>query len=202
MQLRLLLKAYAAFRRASLGDFAAYKSAALTAPAFPELALALQRLDQPLPAIEISELRFLPVGSFGHAVAAFMDAHSLKPLTVSAAASLELSRVNLLAVRYPLLHDAFHVLLGFGTDLPGELGVWSFVAEQGYSPSFERAATLARYLYPCMAPSQREALHAARLRGMQLARRVPALIAQPLERYWGDPLSRVRQRLHIVEHGG
>jgi ubiquinone biosynthesis protein Coq4 len=193
----LLAQAIRCFRAGRLGDAAAYKSAALVAEAPPDLDARLMQLETPLPRIVLAELRNLPAGSFGHAYARFMDEHRLTPLTISAPVAEELGRHHRLAVRYLLLHDAFHVLLGFDTRLPGELGVWSFVAAQGYSPTYRRAAAAARWLYALMAPTEWRALRAARRRGLALAREAECLIAQPIERHWRDGLDEVRRQLGL-----
>ena len=202
MRPALLAKAVRAYRDGRLGDAAAYKSAALVADAYPDVARRLRQLERPLAPIALDELRRLPAGSFGHAYARFMDDRALTPLTVSAPVADELGQRHLLAVRYLLLHDAFHVLLGFDTRLSGELGVWSFVAGQGYCPTYARAATAARWLYPIAAPTQRAALHDARRRGLELARDVPCLIAQPIDLAWEEPLDEVRRRLGIQLRDG
>ena len=153
--------------------------------------------------IDLPALRRLESGTFGHAYAQFIDDNKLRLLVVSADTFADIAvHANPLAVRYLLLHDAFHVLLGFGISLPGELGVWSFVAAQHYSPSFDRAATYARLLYPVVAPSQVRELRAARLAGAALARSAPCLIAQPIDAYWDEPLISVRKRLGIGVHNG
>lgn len=197
MQFSLLLSAVRAYREGRIGDAAAYKAAALGTPAYPEVEQRLKQLRQPFPRLELSTLAALSAGTFGHAYAHFMASNDLRPLAVSPAVASELEGPNTLAVRYTLLHDAFHVLLGFDTSLAGELGVWSFVAEQRYSPTHQHAAALARTLYPLARPSQISAMRAARLCGEALAHDVPCLIAQPFEEYWSEPLVVVRERLHI-----
>lgn len=197
MQFSLFLSAVRAYREGRIGDAAAYKAAALGTPAYPEVEQGLKQLRQPFPHLELSTLAALPVGTFGHAYARFMAANDLTPLSVSPAVASELEGSNTLAVRYTILHDVFHVLLGFDTSLAGELGVWSFVAEQRYSHAHQLAAALARILYPLARPSQISALRAARLRGEALAHDIPCLIAQPIEEYWSEPRAVVRERLHI-----
>ena len=126
-----------------------------------------------------------------------MDANGLRPFLVSRHAADALWPEHTLEVRYPLFHDAFHVLLGFDTSLPGELGVWSFVAAQRYSRAYDRAGRWGRLVYPLVAPRQRGALRAAAERGRRLAAIAPCLIAEPLDRYWGEPLTAVRARFGL-----
>ena len=202
MDLALIVKAVRALRSGRVGDAAAYKAAAFASAAHPDVERRLRRLACPFPTIDLRELDALPIGTFGHAYVAFMHVRRLTPIVVSPEVADELVASHLLAVRYPIVHDAFHVLLGFGTDLPGELGVWTFVAEQGSCRSFERAAALARSLYPVVAPHRRAQLARARVRGLALARSAACLIAEPLETFWQDPLADVRRALRIPLHDG
>jgi len=197
MKPRLILKALRAFRAGRVGDAAAYKAAAGSAPAYPEVGARLAQLTDPFPRIDVGALRALPADTFGHAYARFMDENGLSPLLVSPAVAEELARINLLAVRYTILHDAFHVLLGYDASLAGELGVWTFVARQHYCVTHRRAALAARLLYPLWAPTRHAALRAARLRAEALAPVVPSLIAEPIETWWALSLAKLRERLRI-----
>jgi len=185
-------------RAGRMGDAAAMKAAMFGARAYPEIAEKLRLLRVPFPAIDLDALRALPEHSFGRQYVAFMDRNGLRPFLVSPEVAEELWPEHVLEVRYPLLHDAFHVLLDFDTSRPGELGVWSFVAAQHYSPSFDRAGRLGAAFYPLLAPTQRAALSAAAKRGRQLAERANCLIAEPLELYWNEPLDEVREEFGIM----
>jgi ubiquinone biosynthesis protein Coq4 len=175
------------------------KAAAFGARAYPEIAASLRGLSDPFPTIDLETLRAGPAQSFGRHYAAVMDANGLRPFSVSREVTDALWPDHVLEVRYPLLHDAFHVLLGFDTTLPGELGVWSFVSGQHYSPAFDRAARLGRALYPLIAPRQRLALRAAAAHGHLLATRAACLIVEPLDRYFLEPLDTVRARLGLAD---
>lgn len=188
MNAKLILKAVHALCVGRIRDAGAYKAAAFK----------IGQLANPFPRIDLHSLRTLSTGTFGHAYVSFLAANGLKPLDVSSAVGAEITCINPLAVRYPILHDAFHVLLGFNASLPGEIGVWSFVSAQHYSPSFDRAASFARFLYPIVAPASHQQLREQRLRGLALALEVPCLIAQPTEEYWHEPLSELRERLRIT----
>lgn len=114
------------YAKGNVGDAAAYKSAILRVHPYPEVAAGLAELRQPLPAIDLEALRALPEGTLGREYAVHMDRERLRPLDLSENARHRLSD-RVLGLRYTLLHDLFHVLLGFDTSLPGELGVWEFV---------------------------------------------------------------------------
>jgi ubiquinone biosynthesis protein COQ4 len=192
MKLQLLVKSWQAYRARSLGDAVAYKAAALTEPGSAQLVAAIRQLRSPLPQIELAELAALAPQTFGHAYHAFMVANELTPLTISTPVVQELAAENVVAVRYVLLHDAFHVILGFDTSLAGELGVWTFVAAQGYSGTFARAATTARIVYPCLAIRQKEHLKAAVERATSLANAARPVLPMPLDEWWSLPLAEVR----------
>jgi ubiquinone biosynthesis protein Coq4 len=184
-------------RAGRMGDAAAMKAAMFGARAYPGIAEKLRRLRTPFPAIDLDALRALPDTSFGRQYAAFLDRNGLRPFQVSPEVAEELWPDHVLEVRYPLLHDAFHVLLDFDISLPGELGVWSFVAAQHYSPAFDRAGRLGARFYPLVAPRKRAALAAAAERGRELGERAACLIAEPLEFYWQDPIEEVRAEIGI-----
>lgn len=199
MNAGLLWHAIRAYRQGRKADSGAYKAAAFGGRAYAHVEERLHALAEPLPAISRDTLRRCRAGSFGRAYADFMDARGLRPLEVSPEVAAELGAGHLLDVRYVLLHDTFHVLLGFDTDLPGELGVWSFVSAQCYSPTYERAAGLGRLLYPVIAPGQLAHLRACDRRGRRLAGQAVSLIVQPIERYWNMPLDEVRAAFGLHE---
>jgi ubiquinone biosynthesis protein COQ4 len=63
--------------------------------------------------IEIEKLRTLPPGTFGRAIADFLDRHQLTPFTKGA--------------RAKQLHDSVHVLTDYDTDPLGEAEVQAFL---------------------------------------------------------------------------
>jgi ubiquinone biosynthesis protein COQ4 len=200
-RLRLLAEAFAAMRAGRTGDAAALKAAALGARARPALQVRLQALDAPFPDMEAAVLHGAPPGSFGAALAAFLDAHRLSPLRVSSEVARRLGAESILGVRYAILHDAFHVLLGFDASLPGELGVWSFVSAQRYGPAFDRAAAFAGATYPLRAPTRRAALRRAAAAGAASGRAARCLIAEPLHRFGALPLADARRRCGLPADG-
>jgi ubiquinone biosynthesis protein COQ4 len=202
MKVGMIWRAIQCARAGRFGDTAAYKGAATGGDAYPDIRQKLDALAEPFPSIDLEVLRPLPEGSFGREYVRFMEGQGLQPIHVSREVAAELARTSRLEVRYPLLHDAFHVLLGFDTSLVGELGVWSFVGAQHYSPSFDRAARLGRRLYPLVRPHQRAALRASFARGETLGRRARCLIAEPLEHLFPLPLGEARSRLGLQGGAG
>ena len=197
MNLAFAGKFWRCLRAGRTGDAAAMKAAMFGARAYPDIAEKLRQLRNPFPVIDVDLLRKAPERSFGRAYAAFLDRNGLQPFVVSEEVAEELWPEHVLEVRYPLLHDAFHVLLDFDVSLPGELGVWSFVAAQHYSPAFDRAGRWGAALYPLVVPHRRSALRAAATRGRSLGAQSNCLIAEPLELYWQDSLAEVREGFGI-----
>ena len=181
MQWRYLIKAIQAAFAGHAGDTAAYKAAALATSAFGNLDQQLTTLKKPLPDISLTDLRSHPSDSFGYALAEFLEANHIKPLTLSPTAKEELKHVPPLVIRYPILHDAFHVLLEFDTSLAGELGVWSFVAAQNYCAAFNRAAWIGKWIARLLIPWQWKRLHTYERRGNQLGNVAICVITEPLE---------------------
>ena len=197
MQFRYLIKAIQAGLAGQAGDPAAYKAAPLGTQAYADLDSTLAALANPLPAITLAELEAQPAESFGYTLAQFLQANQIQPLTLSSNARRELQDAPLLAVRYPILHDAFHVLLGFDTSLAGELGVWSFVAAQHYSPAFDRAAWVGRWFTRLITPWQWKRLYDYEQKGRRLGEQAVCVIAEPLEEFWALPLEEVRMRFNL-----
>jgi ubiquinone biosynthesis protein Coq4 len=184
-------------REGRLGDAGVYKAVALTAAPYPETLNAVNALSEPLPDFARLLSSSVPEGSLGQSFAAFVSKYGITPLSISPRVRSEIAPLNIVAARYVLIHDVFHVLLGFDISRPGELAVWSFVAAQHYSRSYERAAALANVFYPLAEPSARTELKRQRAQAIELARDCTCLIAQPLEQYWSLPLAEVRRELGI-----
>ncbi|MEM9727776.1 MAG: Coq4 family protein [Myxococcota bacterium] len=179
-----------------MGDAAAYKVAFLKTTPYPDVARALGKLEEPLPAISLTHLRRLERGTLGREYADHMDREHLQPLDLSQSVRDELAE-HVLGLRYTLLHDLFHVLLSFDTSWAGELGVWQFVGAQKYCPEYERAARWAWRVYPVVAPRQLAAFRANSDRARALARRAPSLIAHDYRQCWERPLENVRSALAL-----
>ncbi|MEM9978074.1 MAG: Coq4 family protein, partial [Cyanobacteria bacterium P01_D01_bin.2] len=157
----------------------------------------LATLANPLPEITVDALRSNPSGSFGDSLAQFLQGNCIQPLILAKETRIERQDSPILAIRYPILHDAFHVLLGFDTSLVGELAVWSFVAAQHYSPAYERAAFIGRWFTRLLMPWQWQRLNAYEQVGRTLGKQATCIIAQPLEAYWSMPLQDVRQQFDL-----
>lgn len=149
------------------------------------------------PPVDLEALRALPDGTFGREYVRFLDAHGLSVLQLTAATSPEVRARNRYGIRYLTTHDMFHVLLGFGPDWPGELGVLAFTVGQRYSPVLWVQALAAWITYPLRSGFALGALWTAWKQGLAAGRSVPLLLPLPLEDRFPEDLESVRRSLGI-----
>jgi ubiquinone biosynthesis protein Coq4 len=91
----------------------------------------------PTPRIDLPRLRTLPDGTLGREVARFFDSQGYDPeglYHTQGAAKTEFDRFKRHMER---THDIWHVVTGFRTDVPGELGLQAFsLAQVGSTLAF------------------------------------------------------------------
>lgn len=191
--MRFWRKAMRSFRAGELGDAAVYKSISGGVMAAPEVERQLAARPK---AVSNLVLANCADGSLGAAYVAFMQQHGLQTIRPSEALLDSLAPSHYLAARYVVLHDVFHVLLGFDTSPAGELGVYAFVDAQGYSPQLSRAYRVARVFYR-LTSWRWSQLKAAEQRGKALAAEAKLLIALPLEDWLTRPLDEVRRECSL-----
>lgn len=147
---------------------------------------------------DLDALAALPQHTFGYAYARFMLDNGLSPFVLTDEVAPEVRRRNAFAIRYATTHDMFHVLLGFDTSWPGELGVLGFAVGQGYTGWQVFAAVLAFVLYPFLCGFRVRALIRAWRRGLRLGRRASYLLALPLEQRFEEDLGDLRAELGLL----
>ncbi|MEB3292905.1 MAG: hypothetical protein VKJ24_07080 [Synechococcales bacterium] len=139
------------------------------------------------PVFTLAQLAALPAGSLGHTLAEHFLKTGLQPLTSGP--------------RRKQLHDAVHVLTGYGTDPVGELEVQAFMLGAKFFPTHLFLAIALLHL----ADRQRHPLglshgtliqrmHQAYQRGQRSSFDIDRW--QP-ERQWHLPLQTVQQMLHL-----
>jgi ubiquinone biosynthesis protein Coq4 len=160
------IKALQAYKNSeNFGDFAILKSDLFEAKVNPTVEAKLQQVVGYHPQINLEELSKYPQGSFGREYAEHMRKNNLKPFNISPELE-DVARRNVFALRYVVTHDIFHLLLGFDTSYAGEIGVLAFAAAQNYSKSLKISLLLAKFLYPIIAPKQRQAIFANLKKGL------------------------------------
>lgn len=172
----------------------------------PELAKMLERpevrrhLDGelPVPRIDLARLRALPEGSFGRAVAAFLDADQLDPgalfHTGAKAGASDFERFKLHMERS---HDLWHVATGFASDVPGELGLQAFgIAQLGAPLGYMLLA--AGFLHQVTDDRDGERIFEEVSRGWRLGKAARSFFGTDWEALYPLPLSDVRARLGVA----
>jgi ubiquinone biosynthesis protein COQ4 len=179
------------------GDIAIHKADVFLGRIRPELAAALQPLQPVVPTLDVLALRSLPERSFGRAYARFLDDNGLHPFVVTELTSPQVLQRNLHWARYAVVHDMFHVLLGAGSDLAGEMKVYAFTLAQRISRTFWLYLPLAVLVLPLLAPHRIGAMIRGFRAGYAAGRRMPLLMAQRLEDCFEDDLDEVRESLGL-----
>jgi ubiquinone biosynthesis protein Coq4 len=165
--------------------------AAMRAHAGPNQALSERaRLELDVPA-----LRALPEGSFGRAVAQFLDDNHLDPRaipTLAADDELSWTKAHLFET-----HDVWHVATGFATDVAGELALQAFYAAQlpGRLPPFLLAGGMVRSAF--WEQEQFRPRLAAIVEGWEAGVRAKPLFGVRWDLRWSEPMTKVRQELAL-----
>lgn len=99
----------------------------------PEVRAYLARPQAPL-QLDLKALRAMPAGSLGRAFAAFLDQRGLDPAGLYHSAVDATTDAGRLKLHLERSHDLWHTVLGFDTDVAGELGLQAFMIAQLRSP--------------------------------------------------------------------
>jgi ubiquinone biosynthesis protein COQ4 len=163
----------------------------LADPAMAELVRTNWRPDP----IDLEALEQLPPGSLGH-----VYAHQLRSQGLTPASLLDPSPIStpeqFVVHRLRETHDIVHVLTGFGTDGPGELGLQAFNLAQNRSP-LAVMLIFGGLLKTLQDDEPLEPLLSALARGFELGLRSPCLIARRLEDGWDRPLADWQRELGL-----
>jgi ubiquinone biosynthesis protein Coq4 len=160
----------------------------------PSAASALRERPR-LGPLDLPALRQLPPGTLGRAFAEHLDTHGLDPDALprrEAHTDTEYLRAHLFEV-----HDIWHVLTGFGTDVAGELGVMAFNLAQLGSPFaagilIGGLANTLLYAFP-----ERDVRMRAIVRGWLLGKRAHLLFGTRWAELWETPLETLRARFGL-----
>jgi ubiquinone biosynthesis protein Coq4 len=100
--------------------------------ALPEVRAYLASDIKPL-RVELQALRAMPEGSLGRAFAAFLDQRGLDPNGLYHSGDAGTSDAARFKLHMERTHDLWHTVLGFDTDVAGELGLQAFSIAQIHS---------------------------------------------------------------------
>jgi ubiquinone biosynthesis protein Coq4 len=146
--------------------------------------------------VDLATLRAMAPGTFGRAVASFLDDNGIDPTSIP---SLE-SPDELAWVKAHLYetHDVWHVATGFTTDVAGELALQAFYAAQ--LPGRLSELLLAGGLLHAALWKQNDFRPrlAAIARGWAAGTRARPLVGVRWDALWGVPIERVRDDLALT----
>ncbi|MCP9772744.1 hypothetical protein KBY66_08910 [Synechococcus sp. Tobar12-5m-g] len=148
-------------------------------------------------AIDLDQLDSLPDGSLGHTYAQQLQSQGLTPESLIDPTPIT-SPSQYITHRLRETHDIVHVLTGFGTDGPGELGLQAFNLAQVRSP-LAVMLIFGGLLRTLQDDEPLEPLLRSLARGFELGLASPCLISFKLEEGWERPLSAWRQELGLSE---
>ena len=147
--------------------------------------------ERPHVHVDLAALRTLPPGTLGREFAEHMIANHLDPAAIPTLPDdddLKYVRAHLYET-----HDIWHVVTGFATDVPGELGLQAFYAAQlpGKLPTAILAAGFVNTLLKHF--EERDARLHEIARGFVLGRRARPLFGVRWDDLWSTPLVEVRR---------
>jgi ubiquinone biosynthesis protein COQ4 len=144
---------------------------------------------------DVERLIALPPGSLGHEFAKTMKALNFSydvfpPVQVR-------DDVTYYLMRGRETHDVWHLVTGFGTDVPGELGLQAFQLAQVGVPISKVLVALG-ILRTALFPEMLEPVLDAIARGWHLGQTARPFIIQRWEEGWDRPVASWRQELDIA----
>jgi ubiquinone biosynthesis protein COQ4 len=188
-----------------LEDSAAMLSFEQTMLSVPGIRQLVQEHYEPAP-YTLAQLAQMPAGSLGRAHAERMLADGLDPEVIrknAESASVDMGEDELarsaryLTRRRTMTHDIHHTVTGFGTDLPGEVGLSAVYLAQIHHPV--SLLYVSAVLLHTMAEPELygKALHRFR-EGLDIGWKSANLLAQKWELGWQRPLQDWRRELGIT----
>jgi ubiquinone biosynthesis protein Coq4 len=94
-------------------------------------------------------------------------------------------------------HDIWHVLTGWGNDLPGEVGLGAFYAAQLRSPAFFGYMLALIFLNVISRRADLDEIFAAFSAGYRMGKRSEPMFGLAWDELWGVPVSELRARFAI-----
>ena len=180
-----------------IGDATVYKAELGGGRGYPEIEAQLDGVRGYMPRVDLEALARLPDGTFGREYARFLSANHLHPIVPTDRIDPDMIARNAFTVRYAIIHDMVHVITGFDTTWPGEVGVWAFIGAQRYSLGFRIASVVALLVAPLRTPLRLREAWRAWQRGRAMGRRARLLLTQRLEERFEQRLSDVRAELGV-----
>ena len=196
--IKRVIKAFADyFTKGKAGDIGLIESELYGIGLNPQVETKLQDFVGYYPKINLEQLSQLPIGTLGYEYAQHMHKCGIEPLEISEDLREEANK-NPFALRYIVTHDIFHILLGFDTSYPGEMGVFAFTVGQNYTKMLNTVYPLVLLIFLIIKPTQIKTTLANNRRGKALGKQAKCLLAYRFEENWARQISDIRSELGLV----
>ncbi len=147
---------------------------------------------------ELAALRAMPPGSLGHSFANFLDDRGLDPKALYVHEIDERSELERFKQHMERTHDLWHTVLGFGTDVAGELGLQAFTTAQLGVPLAHLLISAGMLNAVVFAPEDGDRRLAEIARGWQLGTQVRPLFGADWAAMLAWPLDQVRAHFGVT----
>ncbi len=155
------------------------------------------RTMRPAAPIDLAALAALPEGTVGRAFAEHCRARNLNPNLVNFPTT---TPQDLLLHNVYATHDIWHVVTGWGNDLPGEMGLGAFYAAQfGAPPFFALLFTLLLFNSVFFQPATLRERMDAFAAGYEMGRRAEPLFGLEWPSLWSTPIEELRAQLGLCD---
>ena len=161
----------------------------------PEIAaLAQEKYLAPIP--DIPQLLQYPTDSLGHAYATYISTSGFDPAFYRSMSIDDDTSYLLLRLRQT--HDIWHVVTGFSTDVPGELGLKAF--ELAQTRRTMAGILMAGGFLKCLlqTPTELDTLLDRIAKGYRMGSHAKPLLAQKWEEHWDKSLAEWRSELGLA----
>jgi ubiquinone biosynthesis protein COQ4 len=150
---------------------------------------------RPSGPIDLAKLEQLPAGSLGHVFALHCRSRSLDPNLIHVPPDDE---VGWLLNHIYQTHDIWHVVTGWGNDLPGEVGLGAFYAAQLRSPTFFGYMLALIFFNVIWRRADLDEIFAAFSAGFRGGRQAEPIFGTEWSELWELPVEQVRERFSIA----
>ncbi len=145
---------------------------------------------------DIQKLNELPMGTLAKSYAHHMISQNLQPNFYKNIAVTNDSTYIMMRMRET--HDLWHILTGFDTTVPGELGLQAFMFAQLHTP-FAPIVICGRSLVSVFKkPDEVVQVFETVAKGWQMGRKAKPIFGLDWEKNWAKPVTQLREEYQIV----
>ncbi len=141
--------------------------------------------------IDLNELNLLPEGSLGKVYSSHMLALGLNPEFYQSIDVVDGITLGMMRLRQT--HDVWHIMTGFDTSVPGELGLQAFMLAQTASPLAPLLIGGRLFAVAVKDPLEASAIIDHVARGWLLGKNSKPIFAIDWEKNWETPLAQLQQ---------